>query len=293
MDGAIMFLPREILEQKLQEFLKEDLGHGDVTTFATIPAGVTVEAEVRTKEAGVIAGLEEAIVLGESLGVQVKTTVVNGAEVKPKTVLLKIIGDARTLLSMERTLLNLLSRMSGIATTTKQIVEKIRKAGYKTRIASTRKVAPGLAYFDKKAVVIGSGDAHRSGLDDMVLIKDNHIAIAGGATQAVRKARESTSFSKKIEIEVTNSDDAVKVAEAKVDVIMLDNLQPTQIKDALEKLEKKRLRNHVLVEASGRINEKNVLEFAATGVDILSLGEITQNAKALDMNLKVVKVRKK
>jgi len=288
-----MFLPREILEQKLQEFLKEDLGHGDVTTFATIPAGVTVEAEVRTKEAGVIAGLEEAIVLGESLGVQVKTTVVNGAEVKPKTVLLKIIGDARTLLSMERTLLNLLSRMSGIATTTKQIVEKIRKAGYKTRIASTRKVAPGLAYFDKKAVVIGSGDAHRSGLDDMVLIKDNHIAIAGGATQAVRKARESTSFSKKIEIEVTNSDDAVKVAEAKVDVIMLDNLQPTQIKDALEKLEKKRLRNHVLVEASGRINEKNVLEFAATGVDILSLGEITQNAKALDMNLKVVKVRKK
>jgi nicotinate-nucleotide pyrophosphorylase (carboxylating) len=288
-----MFLPKEILEKKLQEFLKEDLGHGDVTTFATIPADTTVEAEVRTKEAGVIAGLEEAIVLAESLGLQVETTVANGAEVKPKTVLLRIVGDARTLLSAERTLLNLLSRMSGIATTTRQIVEKVRKAGYKTRIACTRKVAPGLAYFDKKAVVIGSGDAHRSGLDDMVLIKDNHIAIAGGATQAVRKARESTSFSKKIEIEVTNTDDAVKVAEAKVDVIMLDNFQPTQIKDALEKLEKKKLRDDVLVEASGRINEKNVLEFAATGVDILSLGEITQNAKALDTNLKVVKVRKK
>jgi nicotinate-nucleotide pyrophosphorylase (carboxylating) len=292
-DGAIMFLPKEILEKKLQEFLKEDLGHGDVTTFATIPADVTVEAEVRTKEAGVIAGLEEAVILAESFGLLAETMVPNGAEVKPKTLLLKIVGDARTLLSMERTLLNLLSRMSGIATTTRQVVEKIRKAGYKTRIACTRKVAPGLAYFDKKAVVIGSGDAHRSGLDDMVLIKDNHIAIAGGATQAVRKARESTSFSKKIEIEVTNTDDAVKVAEVKVDVIMLDNFQPTQIKDALEKLEKKKLRDHVLVEASGRINEKNVLEFAATGVDILSLGEITQNAKALDMNLKVVKVRKK
>jgi nicotinate-nucleotide pyrophosphorylase (carboxylating) len=288
-----MFLPKEILAKKLHEFLKEDLGQGDATTFATIPADVTVEAEVRTKEAGVIAGLEEAKVLAESLGLRAETMVDNGAEVKPQTVLLRIVGDARTLLSMERTLLNLLSRMSGIATTTKQIVEKIRKAGYKTRIACTRKVAPGLAYFDKKAVVIGSGDAHRSGLDDMVLIKNNHIAIAGGATQAVRKARESTSFSKKIEIEVTNSNDAIKVADAKVDVIMLDNFQPTQIKDTLERLKKKKLRDHVLVEASGRINEKNVLEFAATGVDILSLGEITQNAKALDMNLKVVKVRKK
>jgi nicotinate-nucleotide pyrophosphorylase (carboxylating) len=288
-----MFLPKEILAKKLQEFLKEDLGHGDVTTFATIPADVTVEAEVRTKETGVIAGLEEAVILAESFGLRAETMVANGAEVKPKAVLLRIVGDARTLLSMERTLLNLLSRMSGIATTTKQIVEKIRKAGYKTRIACTRKVAPGLAYFDKKAVVIGSGDAHRSGLDDMVLIKDNHITIAGGATQAVRKAKESTSFSKKIEIEVTNTDDAVKVAEAKVDIIMLDNFQPTQIKDTLERLKKKKLRDHVLVEASGRINEKNVLEFAATGVDILSLGEITQNTKTLDMNLKVVKVRKK
>jgi nicotinate-nucleotide pyrophosphorylase (carboxylating) len=288
-----MFLPKEILAKKLQEFLKEDLGHGDVTTFATIPADTTVEAEVRTKETGVIAGLEEAVILAESFGLRAETMVANGAEVKPKAVLLRIVGDARTLLSMERTLLNLLSRMSGIATTTKQIVEKIRKAGYKTRIACTRKVAPGLAYFDKKAVVIGSGDAHRSGLDDMVLIKDNHITIAGGATQAVRKAKESTSFSKKIEIEVTNTDDAVKVAEAKVDIIMLDNFQPTQIKDTLERLKKKKLRDHVLVEASGRINEKNVLEFAATGVDILSLGEITQNTKTLDMNLKVVKVRKK
>jgi nicotinate-nucleotide pyrophosphorylase (carboxylating) len=127
----------------------------------------------------------------------------------------------------------------------------------------------------------------------MVLVKDNHIAIVGGATQAVKKARESTSFSKKIEIEVTDSDDAVKAAEAKVDVIMLDNFQPRQIEEALERLKKKKLRDRVLVEASGGINEKNVLEFAATGVDILSLGEITQNAKALDMNLKVVKVAKK
>jgi nicotinate-nucleotide pyrophosphorylase (carboxylating) len=288
-----MFLPKEILEKKLQEFLAEDLGHGDVTTFATIPADLTVEAEVRAKEAGIIAGLEEAAVLAESLGLRAETIVANGTAVEPETVLLKIVGDARTLLSMERTILNLLSRMSGIATTTRRIVEKVKKAGCSTRIACTRKIAPGLAYFDKKAAVIGSGDTHRSGLDDMVLIKDNHIAIVGGATQAVRKARESTSFSKKIEIEVTDSNDAVKAAEAKVDVIMLDNFQPRQIREALDRLKKKKLRDHVLVEASGRINEKNVLEFAATGVDILSLGEITQNVKALDMNLKVVKVAKK
>jgi nicotinate-nucleotide pyrophosphorylase (carboxylating) len=288
-----MFLPKEILKKKLQEFLEEDLGQGDLTTFATIPADVIVEAEVRAKEAGVIAGLEEVVVLVESFGLQAETMVANGAEVKPKTVLLKIVGDARTLLSMERTLLNLLSRMSGIATTTRRIVEGVKKAGYNTRIACTRKVAPGLAYFDKKAVVIGGGDAHRSGLDDMVLIKDNHVTIVGDATQAVKKARESTSFSKKIEIEVTNSNDAIKVAEAKADVIMLDNFQPKQIEKALEGLKKKKLRDLVLVEASGRINEKNVLEFAATGVDILSLGEITQNVKALDMSLKIVKVRKK
>jgi len=288
-----MFLPKEILEKKLQEFLEEDLGQGDVTTFATIPADVAVKAEVRAKEAGVVAGLEEALVLVENFGLHAETMVDNGAEVEPKTVLLKIVGDARTLLSLERTLLNLLSRMSGIATATRRIVEKVKKAGYSTRIACTRKVAPGLAYFDKKAVAIGSGDTHRSGLDDMVLIKDNHIAIVGDAAQAVRKARESTSFSKKIEIEVTNSNDAVKVAEAKADVIMLDNFQPRQIRESLEGLKKEKLREHVLVEASGRINEKNVLEFAATGVDILSLGEITQNAKALDMSLKVVKVKKK
>jgi len=183
--------------------------------------------------------------------------------------------------------------MSGIATTTRRMVEKIKKAGYDTRIACTRKVAPGLAYFDKKAVTIGSGDSHRSGLDDMVLIKNNHIRIVGDATQAVRKAREVTSFSKKIEIEVTNSSDAVKVAGAKADVIMLDNFQPMQIKETLKALDKKKLRDHVLIEASGRINENNVLEFADTGVDILSLGKITQSAEALDISLEVVKVRKK
>ena len=287
-----MFLPRKVLEEKLRKFLEEDVGQGDVTTSLTIPDDVIVEAEISAKESGIVAGLEEALVFLESFGLQAKAKVADGTDVKPKMPLLNVVGNARTLLSLERTLLNLLSRMSGIATMTSRIVKNVRKAGYRTRIACTRKVAPGLAYFDKKAVIIGGGDAHRLHLDDMVLIKDNHVAIVGDATQAIRKARENVSFSKKIEIEATSLEDAVKAAEAKADIIMLDNFSPSQIKKTLRALEKKKLRSKVLVEASGGINEGNVLEFAATGVDVLSLGEITQSAKALDMSLEVVKVRK-
>ncbi len=287
-----MFLPRKVLEEKLRKFLEEDIGQGDITTSLTIPDDVIVVAEIFAKEKGIVAGLEEALVFLESLGLKTKAKVVDGTEVKPKMPLLEVVGNARTLLSLERTLLNLLSRMSGIATMTSRIVKKVRKAGYGTRIACTRKVAPGLAYFDKKAVTIGGGDVHRLHLDDMVLIKDNHVAIVGDTTQAIIKAREKVSFSKKIEIETTSLEYAVKAAEAQADIIMLDNFSPSQIKKTLRTLEKKKLRSEVLVEASGGINEGNVLEFAATGVDILSLGEITQNAKALDMSLEVVKVRK-
>jgi len=285
-------MPRKVLEEKLRKFLEEDIGQGDITTSLTIPDNVIVVAEIFAKEKGIVAGLEEASVFLESLGLRTKAIVVDGTEVKPKMPLLEAVGNARTLLSLERTLLNLLSRMSGIATMTSRIVKKVRKAGYGTRIACTRKVAPGLAYFDKKAVTIGGGDVHRLHLDDMVLIKDNHVAIIGDATQVIRKARENVSFSKKIEIEVTSLEDAVKAAEAQVDIIMLDNFSPSQIKKTLRALEKKKLRSEALIEASGGINEENVLEFAATGVDILSLGEITQSAKALDMSLEIVKVMK-
>jgi len=285
-------MPRKVLEEKLQKFLEEDIGQGDITTSLTIPDNAIVAAEIFAKEKGIVAGLEEASVFLESLGLRTKAKVADGTEVKPKMPLLEAVGNARTLLSLERTLLNLLSRMSGIATMTSSIVKKVRKAGYGTRIACTRKVAPGLAYFDKKAVTIGGGDVHRLHLDDMVLIKDNHVAIIGDATQAIRKARENVSFSKKIEIEATSLEDAVKAAEAQADIIMLDNFSPSQIKKTLRALEKKKLRSEALIEASGGINEGNVLEFAATGVDILSLGEITQSAKALDMSLEIVKVMK-
>jgi len=287
-----MYIPRKILASKIIKFLKEDIGQGDITT-ALIPPDTIVEAEAVAKEDGVIAGIEEAVTFLQSQDFQVKPLVSDGEGVKKKTVLLRIVGDARTLLSIERTLLNLLSRMSGIATKTRHLIEKTRNAGYKTRIACTRKVAPGLLYFDKKAVMLGGGDTHRLHLDDMVLIKDNHIAIIGDVSRAVKKAHETVSFSKKIEIEVSSVDQALEAAKAGADVIMLDNFTPQKIKETITLLKKKGLRDKVLIEASGGISEQNILEYTATGVDIVSLGEITDSVKALDISLEVTKVKGK
>jgi len=288
-----MSLPKRILEEVFRRFVEEDIGHGDITTLHTIPPGTVVEAEIVAKGKGVIAGIQEALVFLESFGLQAKALGEDGSKVGEKTKLVKIEGDGATLLSIERTLLNLLSRMSGIATSTNRLVEKIHRAGYETRVACTRKTAPGLSYFDKKAVVIGGGDAHRWGLDDMVLIKDNHIAIAGSVKKAIERVRGSASFSKKIEVEVTKVDEAMEAARTGVDIIMLDNFTPKQIKQAISLLQKKGFRDKVLVEASGGITEQNILEYAASGVDIVSLGEITHSAKALDMNLEITSVRKR
>jgi nicotinate-nucleotide pyrophosphorylase (carboxylating) len=183
--------------------------------------------------------------------------------------------------------------MSGIATTTRRILRKLREAGYTTRVACTRKVAPGLSFFDKKAVLVGGGDVHRLRLDDMILIKDNHIATVGDLEETVGRVRERASFSKKIEVEVSNLEDAVKAAEMKADIIMLDNFTPRQIRKTLKALEKKKLRSNVMIEASGGINEENVLEFAATGVDVVSLGELTQHVKSMNISLEVVKVHRR
>ena len=287
-----MFLPKKVLEEKLRKFLEEDVGQGDITTLLTVPSGTIIEAEVVAKEPGVIAGIEEALTLLESFGFQATALVEDGANVKEKTVLLKIVGDARNLLAIERTMLNLLSRMSGIASMTSQLIEKVRRAGYKTRVACTRKVAPGLSYFDKKAVMRGGGDTHRLHLDDLVLIKDNHLAVAGDISKTIEKARNAVSFSKKIEIEVQRADDGLKAAKAGADIIMLDNVSTREIKETMALLKKEGFRDQVLIEASGGITEQNVLEYAATGVDIISLGELTDSVKALDLSLEIVKVRK-
>jgi len=285
-----MFLPRKILEEKLRNILAEDIGQGDITTTLIVPADITAEAEIISKETGVTAGMEEAKILLESFEFNVEILVSDGEKVKAKSVLMKISGDTRTMLSVERTLLNIISRMSGIATTTRKLIGKIQKAKLKTRVTCTRKVAPGLLYFDKKAVLVGGGDTHRLHLDDMILIKDNHIAVAGSIGKAIEKVRKDASFSKKIEVEVTKVKDVLVAARARADIIMLDNFSPEQTEKAVKLLKKERFFGRVLLEASGRITAENILAYASKGVDIVSLGEITHSTKALDVSLEITKI---
>jgi len=282
-----MFIPRKVLEEKLTQLLVDDVGQGDVTTAALVSSDLTVEAEVLSNEAGVAAGIEETTVLAESLGLSVKVQVSDGEETKKGQVMLKIFGDARTILSAERTMLNLLSRMSGIATATRKLVEKVRKARLDTRIAATRKTAPGLLYFDKKAVLVGGGDPHRLHLDDMVLIKDKHLAVSRNIETAVQLAKQNASFTRKIEVEVTNVADALKAAKAGADVIMLDNFSPKLIRETIGLLKEAGFHEKILLEASGGITQENLLEYAQTQVNIISLGELTHSVRALDVSLEI------
>ena len=284
-----MFIPRKILERKLIQLLFDDIGQGDVTSGAVIPGNLIVEAEVIAKEEGLVAGIEEAIILAELLGLTVTTKVADGNKIAKNQILLKIFGDAQIILSVERTILNLLSRMSGIATITNSLIMQINKAKLKTRLAATRKTVPGLNYFDKKAVFIGGGDTHRMNLADMVLVKDNHISIVGDLQQAIEKAKNCVSFSKKIEVEINEISDVIVAARAGVDIIMLDNFSPEKIKKAVNLLKKEGYFGKLLLEASGGITFKNFMTYALTQIDIISLGALTHNVKSLDITLKIIK----
>ena len=285
-----MFVPSKVLEEKLKKILAEDVGQGDVTSAAVVPKNLIVDSVIIAKEEGIIAGIEEAMILAKSLGFNAKPDAVDGDVIKNGDLILKISGNARAILSAERTMLNLLSRMSGIATTTRSLSEMLQKANLNVKVAATRKTAPGLQYFDKKAVLIGGGDPHRLRLDDMILIKDNHTAIAGSVEKAIKKAK-TASFSKKIEVEVSSISDALKAAKAGVDIVMLDNFPPQKVKDAVRSLKKAGFFGKVLLEVSGGITEQNLLEYASAQVDLISMGSLTHSVKALDMSLEIVNVK--
>ncbi|MCW3997897.1 MAG: carboxylating nicotinate-nucleotide diphosphorylase [Candidatus Bathyarchaeota archaeon] len=272
--------------------LAEDIGQGDVTSGILIPAQLNVEAEIIAKEAGLVAGVEEVTILAQILGLRIVNVISDGNKFAKNQVILKIFGDAQHILSVERTILNLLSRMSGIATATNSLIKKLIEAKLKTRIAATRKTVPGLNYFDKKAVFIGGGDTHRMNLADMILIKDNHIKLAGNLQNAIAKVKNRVSFSKKIEVEVTKISDVLLAASAGVDIIMLDNFSPEKISKAINLLKKEGWFGKLLLEASGGINFENLLDYASTKVDIISLGAITHSVKSLDMALKIVNKNK-
>ncbi len=277
--------------QKVWEALAEDLGLGDLTSELVVPEKAWAVAEIRAKEEGVLAGVEEACLAFELLGCRTLEARWDGSRVQPGDVVLRVEGPARALLAAERTALNFLIRMSGIATATARMVELAKTVNPRVRIAATRKTAPGLRFFDKKAVALGGGDTHRLRLDDCVLIKDNHIAIVGSVAEAVRRAREAVSFTKKVEVEVSTPEEAFEAARAGADIIMLDNFSPEETRKALELLEEAGLRSKVIVEVSGGIRPENVADYARTGVDVISSGYLTHSAPALDFSMEVVNVR--
>lgn len=280
-----MSLPREIVKEKLLAFLKEDVGQGDITSQLVIQQDLPAEADVIAKERGIIVGIEEAQILLEAMKIRLEPFVKDGSKIEPGETLIHIEGNARDILAVERTLMNLLSRMSGIATATRNLQDKAMSVNSSVRVAST-KVVPGCLYFDKRAVQIGGGDLHRLHLDDLILIKDNHKALVGDLREAIRRARKGA-FAKKIEVEVISAEEAVEAVEAGVDIVMFDNMLPAKIRSAIERIKDKQIGKTVVFEASGGISSSNILEYAGSGAHILSSGSLTHSVKSLDMSLKI------
>ncbi len=273
------------MKSKIQGFLREDIGSGDITSELVIPSAETAKGEIICKEDCVLAGLAEASEVFDALGARVARVMKDGTPAKKGDVVLEVKGPARALLAGERLALNMIMRMSGIATLTNALMKKCRKINPKVRVAATRKTTPGFREFEKKAVMLGGGDPHRMGLYDAVLIKNNHIAIAGGVAEALKRAKHG-SFTKKIEIEVETVKDAHTALANGADIIMLDNFGP---KDAIKLIkELKAERPDVLIEVSGGIRPDNIEEFASAA-DIISLGYLTHSVKSVDFSMRLEK----
>jgi nicotinate-nucleotide pyrophosphorylase (carboxylating) len=281
-----------LIEDALRGFLDEDIGHGDITTDALVDPKAKATGTVICKERAVVAGLSESIILLKLLGCEGKPKLRDGQKVPAGTIILEASGSGSALLKVERVLLNLLSHMSGVATATAELVNIVKKNGGSARIACTRKTLPGLRYFEKRAVELGGGDTHRLRLDDAVLIKDNHLALAGSITESVRRAKAKVSFTRKIEVEATTPDQALEAALAGADIVLLDNMTPQELKKSVSLLVAKKLRDRLLVEVSGRITRENLASYVKTGVDVISVGSITHSAIAIDMSLELHPLKK-
>ena len=275
------------MKEDIIKIIDDDIGFEDITTKALIPPDIVIKGKIICKEEGVVAGVVLASTIFKEFSILHSISKHDGDKVIAGDIIMEVEGDARTIITIERTVLNLLMRMSGIATMTSKIVNKVKKINDNVIVAGTRKTTPGLQFFEKDAIRAGGGDTHRYRLDDCVLIKDNHIAVVGDVEKAVELAKKYASFTKKIEIEVENREDALKAARAGADIIMFDNMGPDEIINVLSALENAGLRDRILIEVSGGINPDNVVEYAKTGVDVISMGYITHSAQALDISLDV------
>ena len=272
-----------ILKEVLKGFLTEDIGFSDITTESIIRKPVNIKADFKAKETLVLAGQEFIKMLFKIVDAEiyVKFNFSDGTLIESGTVIGSVEGDAATVLTVERTALNLLQRLSGIATLTRAMVESI--SGFKTVLVDTRKTTPGLRFFEKYATKVGGAVNHRAGLFDSVLIKDNHIKIAGSVGNAIKLARENVSFTTKIEVEAQNLSEVEEALASGADIILLDNMALTDIKESVNIC-----RGKALTEASGGVSPDSIKKIAETGVDYISAGFITHHAVWKDINLKVV-----
>jgi nicotinate-nucleotide pyrophosphorylase (carboxylating) len=277
---SCILIDRFVAKRLIDNYLEEDITWGDITTDLLIPTGTTSKGYVYAKEGGILAGIDVFDMVFKRIDddISIKKNYKDGDRIKKDDVIAVICGDMNSLLKAERVALNLLQRMSGIATFTKRLTEKI--SGTKAKITDTRKTMPGLRYFDKYAVTVGGGINHRYNLSDSILIKDNHIKAAGGITNALNILNRNISHTMKIEIEVETIEQLNEVLKFGVDIIMLDNMTIDMMKTAVKIID-----GRAIVEASGNINEDNILDVAKTGVDVISMGAVTHSVKALDISL--------
>ena len=269
-------------KRELKRFLDEDVGNGDITSKLLQKKRIC--AKIITREETVVAGTKFAKYIFSLKKCRTQILKKDGSVSKVNQTILEINGNARDVLTCERTVLNLLSRMCGIATQTNNLKKQIKSAGSKSKVFATRKTAPGLRFFDKEAVKIGGGEKHRMTLNEMIMIKDNHLAVGKSIEDILEKAKKTGG---KIEIEVESQKDAVLCAKLGVDIIMLDNFSPDRIKKTIKKLTELRLRNKVILEASGRINSKNIARYARTNVDMISVGNVTNSVDGIDLSLEI------
>ncbi|GGH17581.1 nicotinate-nucleotide pyrophosphorylase [carboxylating] [Alsobacter metallidurans] len=278
-----LFLNPLLIDDAVRRALEEDLGRaGDITTLATIPPSATAKAVIASRKAGVISGLPLAAAAFRIFdpAVRFEPALQDGDRVAPGGVVARISGPAQSVLSAERVALNYMGRMSGIATMTAAFVDRVKHT--KARIVCTRKTTPGMRAFEKYAVKCGGGANHRFGLDDAVLIKDNHIAVAGGVTQALRAAKAAVGHLVKIEIEIDRLDQLDAVLAEGADVVLLDNMAPADMATAVA-----RIAGRIRTEASGGVNLDTVQAIAETGVDMISVGALTHSAPVLDLGLDI------
>ncbi|NLB01892.1 MAG: carboxylating nicotinate-nucleotide diphosphorylase [Bacteroidales bacterium] len=275
------------LEDFIRNAFAEDIGEGDHTSLSCIPASASGKSVLLIKEAGVVAGVRVALEVFRLFDPQLQTTVFfqDGQKVKPGDIVFETAGSVRSLLQTERLMLNIMQRMSGIATTTRLYADQLQ--GLRTRVIDTRKTTPGMRLLEKEAVVLGGGSNHRIGLYDMILLKDNHVDFAGGIARAITAGRQYLQDQKldlKIEIEVRSLDELEQVLQTGgVDRIMLDNFDPATTRRAVE-----RIAGHYETESSGGITLDTIRDYAECGVDFISVGALTHSVQSLDMSFKAV-----